>query len=58
MAEMFWTCSEERWWIHWTKDVEYGAAMQEEKKKITEEVLSWNLFVSHGIINSSKLRGS
>lgn len=29
--------------------------MQEEKK-ITEEVLSWNL--SHGIINSSKLHGS
>lgn len=42
---MFWTCSEERWWIHWTKDVEYGAAMQEEKK-IIEEVLSWNLFES------------
>ncbi|XP_056130394.1 methyl-CpG-binding protein 2 isoform X2 [Lampris incognitus] len=35
---MVWTCVEERCWVYWEKDAEYGAAREEEKRKAKEEV--------------------
>lgn len=32
-AEMVWTCVEEEQWLYWTKDTEYGAISQEQKKE-------------------------
>lgn len=38
---MVWTCAKEGEWTDWTKDVEDGAARQEEKSKTPESV--WNI---------------
>lgn len=36
---MVWTCAEIGLRVHWTKDVEYGVARQEEKRKTMGKVL-------------------
>lgn len=38
---MAWTCVEERYWRHWTKDPGDGAARQEETRKTTEKIYGW-----------------
>lgn len=45
---MFWTCSEERWWIHWTKDVELPCR----RKRRSQRRCCHGICLSHGIINA------
>ena len=37
-TEVVWTCIEERWWVYWEKDADYGVAMKEETGKVKKEV--------------------
>lgn len=31
---MFWICAKDEWWVYCTRDVEYGAGRQEEKRRL------------------------
>lgn len=35
---MVWTCAEEKYWIYWIKDAEYGACTQAGEKETTERI--------------------